>query len=172
MKHLLAIIIAMLAVSACTSTSKDEKKVHKTMPGDPEWMEKTRENTKLTKYVDSITAVYPNHEGNLVVQKKISKDFAQKVTSSPGMLEGSTFRIAYIFEEDGKTCVSLICNEAGVNVWCMDYSEDEAAKLDKQKAYEVIGGTIDHFETNDDEIGSQFLHLGDVFVRNLELKEI
>ncbi len=179
MKKILALLMVMIALAACTNTAnkeetQKEKKpmIEKGMPGYEPWMEKTRENTKLTQYVDSITKVYPNFEGNLVVQKTISKDFQSRVNDIPGILEGSTFHFASMFENGGKTCVAFICNEEGVNVWCLDYDENEAVKLDKSKAYEISGGTLDHFEMNDDEIGSSFLFLGNIYVRNLKVEEI
>lgn len=177
MKQVLAFFFVLLALAACTGTSTDNKEqskpiLDKNMPGYRPWMEHIRENTRLTRYEDSIKTVYPNFEGNLVVQKNISKDFGEKLAAEPGILYGSTFHLASMFEKDGKTCVSFICNEAGVNVWCLDYNEADAAKLDKDKAYEITDYVIDHFEANDDEVGSSFLFLGNIYVKSLTVEEI
>lgn len=169
MKKTIALFMVLLVLAACSSGN--EKKKSAKFP-EEELMEKAKDNTKLTQYVDSIKTVFPNYEGNLVVQKKVSKEFEKQLTSFPGILEGSTFHLASMFEHEGKTCVAFMCLEEGVNVWCMDYPEDEAAKLDKNKTYELTGGTIDRFEVNDDEVGGHFLFLGNVYVRGLIVKEI
>jgi len=142
-----------------------------TFPGDPEWMSKTRDNTILSQYVDSITQVYPNYEGNLVVQKNISKDLEKHLGTLPGILEGSTFHLASMFDLNGKTAVAFMCNEAGLNVWCIDYDEAEAAKIDKNKAYELVGGSFDNM-TFEDETGSGFLFLGNLYVKGLKMREL
>ena len=170
MKKAIALFLVLLTLTACTSNKEKNGSTNK-FP-EEELMEKAKDNTKLTQYVDSIKTVFPNYEGNLVVQKKVSKEFEKQLTSFPGILEGSTFHLASMFEHEGKTCVAFMCIEESVNVWCMDYPEEEAAKLDKNKTYELTGGTIDHFEVNDDEVGGHFLFLGNVYVRGLMVKEI
>lgn len=174
MNKVLLCMLAFLPFFACTNT-KQEKKVlptHQRMPGDPDWLFFEKENTALMQYVDSITAVYPNYEGNHIVQREISKEFGKKLDAFPKLLCGSSFRFSAMSEINGRTCVAFICNETGVDVWCMNYDKNEALKLDKNKIYELTDYTIDHFERNDDDMGSHFLSLGDVYVSSLKVKEL
>ena len=172
MKKAIALFLVLLALSACTNTNKEEKKVlPDTFPGDPEWMSKTRENTILSQYVDSITQVYPNYKDNIVVAKKICEDFEKHLGTMPGILKGSTFRFVSMMEKDGKNIVAFACNETGPSVWCMDYPADEAAKLDKEKAYEITGGSLDNYVPVDEQAGA-FLNLGEVYVKGLKVEEI
>lgn len=172
MKKIVALFMVLLTLSACTNTNKEEKKVlPDTFPGDPEWMSKTRENTILSQYVDSITQVYPNYKDNIVVAKKICEDFEKHLGAIPGILKGSTYRFVSMTEKDGKNIVAFACNEKGPRVWCMDYPADEAAKLNKEKAYEVTGGTFDRYEPAE-EMAGESLDLGTVYVNGLKVAEI
>lgn len=109
MKKAIALFLVLLTLTACTSNKEKNGSTNK-FP-EEELMEKAKDNTKLTQYVDSIKTVFPNYEGNLVVQKKVSKEFEKQLTSFPGILEGSTFHLASMFEHEGKTCVAFMCLE-------------------------------------------------------------
>lgn len=158
MKKVLAIIIALIAVSSCVKQTVTTE-------------EKT--TTQLEQFVDSMKKIYPNYIENIAVNNKICKAFASDLTTIPGILEGEDFHIVGIGEIGGIYRVMLASNgiETSVSVWCEDFGEAKAAALDIKKLYRLTGGTVEKIVPTEGASG-HFLDLGNVYVKDLTVEEI
>jgi hypothetical protein len=161
MKQVLAILMVMLALAACTSTGKQE----------------SNSGTPLDQFVDSITKVYPNYAGNITVQNKISAELEKRISPLPGILEGTKFMFDNVAEIGGSILIMFSLageTSAGVTtllVSCDDFDKDIAATLDNTKTYKITGGTVVNFEAQRG-VAEQWLYLGKVDVKDLKVEEI
>ena len=154
MKQVLAFFFVLLALASCTGKQEAEK------PGNA-----------LDLYADSITRVYPNFSGNIAVVKMICEDFEKRISPLPGVLDGKEFHVVGISEIGGKTSVMFACSQPSVAVWCDDYGTENAAKLDNSKNYRITGGTVERYKP-ERGIAHQWLTLGEVYVKDLQVEEV